>query len=399
MFFKHILKKRFFCLLVVILAFAARYYFALPHYDKNYLGFYEGGQARIRGRIVEMPEDDLSGTAVVSTESIESFGAFYPVKGAAKVYARDIGSLERGDIVELEGMLEAPVFKNPNIAAEIRDARITLVEKHKTGPFILITGLRRLLIARLAFVLPEPAAGFSAGLLLGYRAAIPADIMEDFRRTGLTHILAVSGFNIIIIIEAVSRMLMFLRRRTADVVTIIFMVFFVLLTGASASVVRAAIMGSLALAARIAGRKNSGLRSLALAACAMAFINPFIIFYDIGFQLSFGAAAGILLFSRKLKDFFKKIPERFGLKDGCAVTLAAQIFTLPVIIYHFRAFSLITLFANLIVLPFIPIIMLGGFLSLALGFIAAGPTLLLSRLILGIIHFMAAVPGAFIALD
>lgn len=260
----------------------------------------------------------------------------------------------------------------------------------------VLNALRQFFIDRLDSLFPEPAASFAAGILLGARRSIPYAVLEDFRRAGLTHILAISGYNIIILIVFVTAVFSFLPRKISTWISLAVILLFTLLVGASASVVRAAIMGSLSLFARLVGRKSSGMRALVITAGIMILFDPSILFSDIGFQLSFAATAGILLFSKRFEFFLKKIPENFVIRTSLATTLAAQVFTTPLIFWHFGGISFIAPFANVIVLPFVPLLMLGSFLALIGGKILAAPTWILFTIVLKLIHFFASLPFAFI---
>lgn len=266
---------------------------------------------------------------------------------------------------------------------------------------MVLTGLQilqQILLERLNELFPEPAASLSAGLLLGARRSIPYQVITDFRRAGLTHIIAISGYNIVILITFVTAFFSFLPRKISTWISLLVIFLFTLLVGASASVVRAAIMGSLSLIARLFGRKSAGMRSLFITGLVMVLFDPTILFSDIGFQLSFAATAGILLFCRRLEVFLKFIPETLGTRTSLATSLAAQVFTTPLIVWHFGGISLVAPLANLFVLPFVPLLMLGSFLALIGGKILAAPTWILFEIILAIIHFFASLPFAFIDL-
>lgn len=258
-----------------------------------------------------------------------------------------------------------------------------------------LASLRLGLVERLQRVFPEPESSLAAGLLFGYRETIPRSIKEDFQKTGLTHILAVSGYNMVILITFISTVFSIFPRNAWMTLSLASIFFFTLLAGASASVIRAAIMGSLTLIARFFGRKSIGLRSLFITGYAMILIDPSLLFFDIGFQLSFAATAGILLFSESFKQYFQFLPNWLGMRDSAVTTWAAQIFTTPIILFYFKSFSLIAPLANIVVIPAIPLLMLGSFLSLFFGKIIAAPTELIFEFMLAATHFFAKLPFAF----
>ncbi|MBI2068917.1 MAG: ComEC/Rec2 family competence protein [Candidatus Yanofskybacteria bacterium] len=212
--------------------------------------------------------------------------------------------------------------------------------------------------------LVEPNASYVNGILLGSRQNIPEDLKEAFNKTGTTHILAISGYNIMIISWAVLMgLIFFFKRRAAFWLSVGVIIMFVILTGASASVVRAAIMGLILSFAHGYGRLYDQRNSIILAGGIMVFHNPFTLVFDIGFQLSFAAALGIIYLypwiDRKLKNF----PKAGGFKELLLMTLSAQITVAPLLIYYFGGFSPLSLPTNVLILPFVPAAMFLGFLA------------------------------------
>ena len=204
---------------------------------------------------------------------------------------------------------------------------------------------------------------------------------KAFQDTGTSHIIAISGFNITIVVGLFMALFgRLLGRRWGTLAAAIGIVLYTLLVGADAAVVRAAIMGGLALGARQLGRRQHGLNSLALAAAAMALFNPYIL-WDVGFQLSFAATLGLVWYAdplqcRTIVALSRLLPENVvkritaPLAEYLLFTIAAQITTLPLIVYHFHQIPLMTLPANLAILPAQPPIMVVGGLSLLLGKLA-----------------------------
>lgn len=369
--------------------FALRYVSALPKFDAAYAGSYRGRELTIEGFVTEH--------LVIEAHRFEQFGHWYPLRGSISVRIPDSAPIHYGDRIVFTGILKEPLRRDPRIAAFIDRPVFRSIQR---GPrnffFAMIFRLKTFLTERLHSLFPEPASSLSAGLLLGSRGGIPRDIIEDFKKTGLTHILAISGYNIVILIAFTSAVFSIFPRKISFALTLFTIFIFVILVGAGASVVRAAIMGSFSQTAHIFGRRSAGLRSLFITAYAMAFVSPFIVFFDIGFQLSFAATAGILAFTAPLKRYFSFLPNFFGLRDALVITWAAQIFTTPLIIFYFKGFSAAALFANVVILPLIPFLMLGSFLSLIFGKLIAAPTWLLFEITLKITHALAELPFAFI---
>ncbi|OGN16361.1 MAG: hypothetical protein A3C81_02775 [Candidatus Yanofskybacteria bacterium RIFCSPHIGHO2_02_FULL_46_19] len=250
--------------------------------------------------------------------------------------------------------------------------------------------------------IPEPNASYINGILLGARQSIPKDLKEVFNRTSTTHILAISGYNITVIADAVLAGLVFcMRRRYAFWVSVVVIILFTLLTGASASVVRAAIMGLLFLFASGYGRLYDAKNSIVLAGAVMIYFNPRVLVFNIGFQLSFLAVLGLLYIYPVLKHLTIKWPDIFELKELALMTVSAQIAVAPLLAHYFRQFSLVSLPANILVLPFVPAVMLLGFLSglgglifLPLGQLIGYVAWALSLYQIKVIQFLAALPLA-----
>jgi len=224
------------------------------------------------------------------------------------------------------------------------------------------------IISTINQILPEPESSLLAGLLVGARQNIPENIMEIFNKVGITHIIAISGFNITIIILALDKLLFVLSRKTRFLICLLILFSFVVITAATASVVRAAIMGSLFLFAGLIGRQKNLLTALFFVAFIMILINPFILKYDVGFQLSFLATLGLIIIAPIIEKYLEK--KNKIIKETLSATLAAQILTIPLIIYYFGRFSIIAPLANILILPIIPTTMFLGFITSIIGVVS-----------------------------
>jgi competence protein ComEC len=222
-------------------------------------------------------------------------------------------------------------------------------------------------------IMPEPQASLAAGILLGVKRNIPDSIMENLNKAGLTHIIALSGFNVTIIVAIISSLLVgVVGRRKTFYLGSALVIIFVLMTGASASIVRAAIFSLLVLFGMTLGRRADKTNLLLLAGVIMVAFNPYVIRYDIGFQLSFLAFAGLIYFSPLINLLFVKMKTKNiseSVKLIFAETFGAQIAVSPLIWLYFGRFSLIAPVANLLVLPVVPLSMGLIFLTGILGII------------------------------
>lgn len=217
-----------------------------------------------------------------------------------------------------------------------------------------LLNFKSFLIDKVNNVLHEPYASFLSGLILGARSGMPPTILENFRRTGTTHIIAISGWNISFLswLFMPALFVLGIRRGKAFYLMLVFIVGYTLLAGASASVVRAGLMGVCLLLAQKIGRLHIAGRALLYAVALMFLQNPRAIF-DAGFWLSSAATFGLIYFSPILTRLLK-CKSKFA-NDYIIPTITAIIFTLPISSYIFGSVSLWSLPANLLIVPLVPI--------------------------------------------
>lgn len=280
--------------------------------------------------------------------------------------------------------------------------RIPPLDHAPAKPSVPPSAVRDAFVASLNNILPEPHAAFVIGTIIGATSDLPKSIKDDFARTSTSHIIAVSGYNITIIAQIVTATLVvFMRRKWAFWVTVVVLVGFMIVVGLQASVVRATIMGLYALVARYLGRLPSSTHGLLLAAGIMVALKPQILVYDIGFQLSFLATAGIFYIVPLLENQFPRLAAIPIAGDTLMTTISAQVAVLPLLIWYFHSVSLIALPVNLLVLPLVPFIMISGFIAGVLGLVlpmlgslAACIPHLLSLIILTIIRSASSLSWA-----
>lgn len=209
------------------------------------------------------------------------------------------------------------------------------------------------------------------GTIVGDSGAMTSDLKNKLNVTGLRHIVAVSGTHIVILgaILMPFFLMLGLMRGQAFYLSITTIWFYVALTGLSASGIRAGIMGTIFLLAEKLGRQKSAGRVIVLAAAAMLFLNPLLLFYDAGFQLSFLAALGIICLDPILKQFFNRITKSKAQNAMSMIssTFSAQIFTLPILVYSFGNVSIVAPITNILILPIVTPLMVLGFLSSFFG--------------------------------
>ncbi|MEK7636676.1 MAG: ComEC/Rec2 family competence protein [Patescibacteria group bacterium] len=257
-------------------------------------------------------------------------------------------------------------------------SRYPLIEKKdEVSISFMLAGKKKLAEFKNAFVqkikilFPEPHASYLAGLLVGDRSGIPKELYEAFKRTGTAHVVALSGFNITIIISSLALVfnVFSVPFYLSGVLLSIFIILFSIMVGGEPSIVRAAFMGIIVVFARQNFRMYDSVRALLLAGTIMVFMNPKLLRFDIGFQLSFAATAGIIFFSPFFERKLLKINSPY-IRTLLATTLSAQCAVFPLLLVYFGGVSLISPLANIMMLPTVPFAMLFGFIATSLGFIS-----------------------------
>ncbi|MBT6254009.1 ComEC/Rec2 family competence protein [Candidatus Uhrbacteria bacterium] len=221
--------------------------------------------------------------------------------------------------------------------------------------------------------LVEPHASFLAGLLYGARSTLPDDIQEQFRKTGTMHIVAVSGYNVTLVADVLLLILTatFFKRQHAFWFVMVGILMFVIFAGGDPAVVRAGIMGGLVLIAKQLGRLQGTVTIFLIAAAIMTLVNPRVLLDDVGFQLSFAAAIGLVTLGPKIALKLTFIPTFLNARSILSETLAAILATMPISILQFHQFSLVAPVANLLVVPLVSVTMMIGFVSMVIVLIAS----------------------------
>ena len=258
--------------------------------------------------------------------------------------------------------------------------------------------------------IPPPEVGILEALVFGDEGQISKEWQEKMNLTGTRHIAAVSGMNITIIASLILTLLLSfgLWRGQAFYLSVALLVIYILMIGAPASAVRAGIMASIVLFAQKSGRMSQGQRAVIFAAAFMLALNPLLLRFDIGFQLSFLAIMGIIYLQPIFSNWLGMIPDFkfFPLRATIAATLAAQVFTLPILIYNFGYVSLVSLPANILIVPFLaPITILififglSGMIFLPLSRIFSFPIWLVLNYLTKVIDIFSKIPFTFLKIE
>jgi competence protein ComEC len=328
-------------------------------------------------------------------------------------------AIQPADRIEVDGALRPPpdddygaYLRRSGVDATLR-SRTVAVFPDTGDPARALEGLRRAGGDALAVALPEPEAGLAAGILIGLRDRVDRDLAAVFTTAGVSHVVAISGWNIAIVALLVDRLLASAPRRRRRLVTLAAIAIYTVMTGASASVLRAAAMAIAVTVARESGRAGSAQHALALAVTGLIVLDPAVV-GDGGFQLSALATAGLIVWATPITDWLR---ERRGgrlpawLCVGLGVSLAAQVATLPVVLLSFGRLALLSPLLNLAVVPLVPLAMAGGTLALLVGAaslaglpasiatLLAVPGWLPLAALVGIVQVGAALPLASVTLE
>lgn len=271
--------------------------------------------------------------------------------GNIEIEGRGVNMVYRGDRLLVKGKLYNR--RGDNVSG-ISFAEVSIIKLSNSR----IDGIRRRFTTGLLNVLPEPLASLGLGLLIGQRNTLPKDLSEQLRRVGLVHIVAVSGYNLTVIIYFSQRLMQKRSRFQAIVASSGLIVLFLLVTGFSPSIVRASVVSFVSLVTWYYGRTMRPMMVLLLSAVITAGWNPLYIWSSVGWYLSFMAFFGILILAPLIHQRF--IPAKFKntiLLQVLTETTAAQICTLPIILFVFSSLSIISIVANILVVPSTPYVM------------------------------------------
>lgn len=416
--FFFILRPFPFILLFSLFLGSARYQFSVPDFDAFHIAFYNDRNydLLITGYLIEPPDYRDSYTNLrLKVTAVDTGDGDLPAEGLLLARVDANQTFQYGEILRLRGKLKTPpenedfsyrdYLAAQNIHSYMSSAEVTILPGNGGNLFsAALYALKERSLANIYRIFPDPESSLLAGILLGVDTGLTKELQDAFKNTGTAHIIAISGFNISII--AGLFFLFFSRifgQRRGTVFAILGIIFYAILVGGSAAVVRAAIMGILSLFARQVGRRQMALNTLLAVAMMMCLWNPLYV-WDVGFQLSFFATLGIILYAdpfskaadrlfrgilpsqvvQKLKKPFPKnlylyftrnISRAYAkriarpLADYVLLTFAAQLTTIPIMAYHFQRISLVSFIANPFILPAQPAVMILGGLAVILSLI------------------------------
>jgi competence protein ComEC len=383
-----------FILLAAFCLGALRYQISVPQFNEFHIAFYNDRdyELLVTGVLIEAPDyrDEYTNLRLKVTH-VDNGDRELPANGLILARVSNNQVFHYGDILRLRGKLKTPpenedfsyrdYLARQHIHSYMSSAEVTVLPGKGGNPFLqAMYALKERSFDNIYRIFPDPESSLLAGILLGVDTGLTDRLQQAFKNTGTAHIIAISGFNISIIAGLfVTFFSKFLGPRRGSILAILGIVFYTLLVGADAAVVRAAIMGSLALFARQVGRRQFALNTLLAVAFVMCLWNPLYI-WDVGFQLSFFATLGLVLYADPFSQFANRIITRYFpistaekvaqlFSEFVLLTLAAQVTTIPIMAYQFQRISLVSFIANPLILPPQPAVMILGGLAVLLSFI------------------------------
>ena len=326
-----------------------------------------------KGPIVSEPDKREYYTAI----TVESEGSKVLIKAGAHT------DLQYGDIVRVNGKLEkiqnfigdtgrefnyVDYLAKDDIYYQVKRAKVdVLSHKRNRGVRYWLFNIKSKYLQTLSSYIPEPESALAGGITVGSKNSLGKELLEDFRKTGVVHIVVLSGFNVAIIVIFLTYIFSFAGLKLGRALSAIGIILFAMLTGGGATVVRASTMGLLALLALTVRRKYAVLRALFIVGLFMLLYNPKILLSDISFQLSFVATMGMILIMPIVERYLVALPNTLKFREIVSATVATQIAVSPLLLYYMGELSVVALVANVLVLPLVTIAMLMVFLTGLIG--------------------------------
>lgn len=399
-------------LVLVAFVFGAARVAIIPPSVSPELGVRVGEQVSFEGVMVADP-DRRETSARLFVRSDESLG-----RAKLLVVADPHTTVSYGDYVRIEGTLVRPepfetdggrtfrydqFLRKDGVGLIVSYAQVERVSGRE-GVWHQVRGalsdVRFNFMAALGNALPEPHASLASGLLVGGKQGLGDSLLDAFTVAGLVHIVVLSGYNVMIVAESALAALSFMARRAALIVAAVVIGLFVLAAGAGSASIRAGLMAGIALFGRATNRRYDAFRGLLAAGLLMVLYNPLLLAFDPGFQLSFIATAGLIFGVPLIVPKLSFIRHEL-LRELVATTIAAQIAVLPLLLYQTGMLSLVALFANVLVLPAVPLAMglslVAGVLGLLVPFAApvlAYPAYLSLSYVVAVAEWSSALPFA-----
>ncbi|HEU0266872.1 MAG TPA: ComEC/Rec2 family competence protein, partial [Candidatus Saccharimonadaceae bacterium] len=321
-----------------------------------------GKTVMLDGSVAEDPDTDKSGSMTVRLHDVLINGHTLP----GEVWVGVVGKkpIERSDRVVVKGKLLAGFA---SFGASMYRADVVKIQRPVPGDVAL--HVRNNFADHVRQGIREPAASLGLGYLVGQRRALPPKLDDALRIAGLMHVVVASGYNLTILVRLGRRLFARVSKFLAAFSSSALIVGFYAVTGASPSMARAGLVAFLSLAAWYYGRRFHPLVLLPLAAAVTLLVDPSYGWNNLGWSLSFAAFAGVMILAPLGQAYFFGSKKPSTVRQILGETITAQIATLPLLVSSFGVFSTVAIFANLLILPLVPLAMLLTFITGIAGYI------------------------------
>jgi len=357
-------KYKYIFILFLILFFGYFYFYFRIFLENKNLNLIYDKNIKFYGKIIS----DVS-----QKEKFKEFDlkVYPPFRGKVKVLASNLFDYKYGDVLEINGEIKKQ--RNINEKPTVFYPEMKIISYSPDSKiFNFLLKIKNYFLSQFKKYLPYDEGALMSGILLGERAEFSESLKQAMNNSGTTHIVALSGYNVGILVLVVSRIIAYLfGRRKVFLISLFVVLGFVLMTGAEASVLRAGIMALILLLGEHIGRIYSLPHSLLFSAVLMVLISPKILFFDLGFQLSFLSLLGVVYLKPAFDNVFNFNPQNQGFllwRDNLTTTLGAQFAVIPLLILNFGQAPILSFLANIFILTFIPLTMFLGFVLGIFGF-------------------------------
>jgi len=357
--------------------------------------------------IVDEPARNASQTKLIVETASSSRSA---AKTSIVVFSKDEQEgggtkFHYGDFLRITGKLEKPAnfmtdqdmefdyinyLRKDGIFYTMKNPTINILSNgHGSAIKRFLFAWRERFDAALNKSIPAPESTVLGGIIIGERYAFSPQLRQIFMDTGTIHIVTIGGYHVTLVAEWIMKIFSFLPKFAGTGMGIVSIFLYVIATGGAQTSIRAGIMATLALFASATGRTYASGRALILAAIIMIAINPFVLVYDVSFELSFMATIAIIFLSPRLEPYFARIPLKW-LRDIIAITCSMYMFALPFVLYRIGNLSLVSLPANILIVPLMPISMIAGFVTGFAGLVSPFLALVPAKIATTLLYFQIA---------
>ena len=354
--FSFVIARKYTLILVILAGILLSFWrFSIFKNEQLKVEKFVGSEILLTGKIVEDPDlNREKGEISLKIDILEISGR--KINGRIFTKIKTSKTVRRSDEITLRGKMSAGFG---GFSGTLFRANVVKI----TPKSDLVRDFRDFFAEKVRKIIPSPEVDLGLGYLLGQKNSLPADLENALKITALTHIVVASGYNLTVLVNFARKFFGKFSKKLAALAMFVLIFGFVLVVGFSPSMTRAGIVAALSVIFWYFGRKVNPYFLLIFVAILTLLISPTNLF-DLGWQLSFGSFFGVMILAPLLKKFLFERPEKLGSFINIFFeTLSAQIATLPLLIYTFGAFSLVSLAANMLVLPFVPIAMLLTFLT------------------------------------